>query len=222
MESIEVAEEGELVLGPDATQAPNELLGATIALIVVEPGLSDDGELAPEPAGYDIDRDAPLSEVVDRGDLFGEHRRRPRTGQDGSDHFQLACGLEQRMAERNRVVLILGAVAGGEANLRQSIVDAGLFGDLGEFPVVVDRPVRALLDARYDQTARNIRQPRASYKKPVLIIQAAPPGKAIEVGFFSSREADATLELSLQLDGLIPEPRQTTSASWAEAVQLPS
>ncbi len=38
-----------------------------------------------------------------------------------------------------------------------------------------------------------LREP--SYKKPVLIIQAAPPGKAIEVGFFSSREADATVEL---------------------------
>ena len=37
--------------------------------------------------------------------------------------------------------------------------------------------------------------PEASYKKPVLFIQAAPPGKSIEVGFFSSREAYATVEL---------------------------
>ena len=34
----------------------------------------------------------------------------------------------------------------------------------------------------------------ASYKKPVLIIDAAPPGKAIEVAFFFSREAEATVE----------------------------
>jgi hypothetical protein len=43
--------------------------------------------------------------------------------------------------------------------------------------------------------------PEASYKKPVLIIQAAPPGKAIEVGFFSSREADVTLELKFLQTG---------------------
>ena len=42
------------------------------------------------------------------------------------------------MAERDRFVLIFGAVAGGEADLRQCVVEAGLFGDLGELPVVVD------------------------------------------------------------------------------------
>ena len=36
--------------------------------------------------------------------------------------------------------------------------------------------------------------PEASYKKPVLIIEAAPPGKAIEFAFFFSREAEATVE----------------------------
>ena len=34
--------------------------------------------------------------------------------------------------------------------------------------------------------------PGASYRKPVLIIDAAPPGKAIEFGFFFSREPQAT------------------------------
>src|SRR5689334_19070976 len=36
--------------------------------------------------------------------------------------------------------------------------------------------------------------PGAKYRKPVLIIDAAPPGKAIEVGFFFSREPQATVE----------------------------
>jgi hypothetical protein len=36
--------------------------------------------------------------------------------------------------------------------------------------------------------------PQGTYRKPVLIIDAAPPGKAIEFGFFFTREVKATVE----------------------------
>jgi hypothetical protein len=45
-------------------------------------------------------------------------------------------------------MLVFSAIARSEPNLRQRIVDAGLFGDLGELRIVVERPVRALLDVR--------------------------------------------------------------------------
>jgi len=45
--------------------------------------------------------------------------------------------------------------------------------------------------------------------KPVLIIQAAPPGKAIEVGFFSSREGAATAELKFLPDRKAVMPDET-------------
>jgi hypothetical protein len=40
-------------------------------------------------------------------------------------------------------------------------------------------------------------EPQSTPKKPLIIFGAAPPGKAIEIGFFYSREAPATLEPKL-------------------------
>jgi hypothetical protein len=40
-------------------------------------------------------------------------------------------------------------------------------------------------------------EPQGTPKKPLIIFGAAPPGKAVEIGFFYSREAAATLEPKL-------------------------
>jgi hypothetical protein len=42
------------------------------------------------------------------------------------------------MAERHRLVLVLGAVTGREADLAQGVFEAGLFGGLRELLVVVE------------------------------------------------------------------------------------
>ncbi len=78
--AIEVAAEGEVVLGPDPTQRAEEFFRAAIALVVVEPGLADGPELAGEPARDEVDGDAPLGQFGDRGDLLGGQRRVPRPG----------------------------------------------------------------------------------------------------------------------------------------------
>src|SRR5262249_35439214 len=44
--------------------------------------------------------------------------------------------------------------------------------------------------------------PESTYKKPVLIIDAASPGKAIEFGFFFTREPEATVEAKFRQIGM--------------------
>jgi hypothetical protein len=58
-------------------------------------------------------------------------------------------------------------------------------------------------------------QPEASYKKPVLIVEAARPGKAIEFAFFFSREAEATVEAKFLRIG---QPLVRTTLDNCEAV----
>ena len=126
---------------------------------MVEPGLADGVELAAEPAADDVDRDARVGQMADRRDLLGEQRRMPGAGQHRGDDFQLLGGGEQGVREGHRLVLILGAVAGGEADLAQRIGKAGRLGDLGEAAVVVDVPAGALGDLADHQAARDVRHP---------------------------------------------------------------
>ena len=58
VEAVEVTAEGEVVLRPDSFERADELLGATIALVVVEPWLADGPELTAEPAADDVDSGA--------------------------------------------------------------------------------------------------------------------------------------------------------------------
>ncbi len=152
-EPIEIAAEGEAVLRPDATQRTNKLFRAAIALVVIEPWLANGLEFTAEPAADDVDRDAAIGQVVDRGDLLGRQRRRPWAGQDRRNDFQLGCRLQQSMAEGDGFMLIFGTIAGGETDLAQRIVETTRLGDLRKLSVVVDRPAGALLDVRNDQPA---------------------------------------------------------------------
>ena len=71
MEAVEVAMKTEVVLGPNALERLDELFRATIALIVFQPRLANGPKLVLEPARHDIDRDPPVGELVDGGQLFG-------------------------------------------------------------------------------------------------------------------------------------------------------
>jgi hypothetical protein len=59
--------------------------------------------------------------------------------------------------------------------------------------------------------------PRATYKKPVLIIGVAIPGKAVEVGFFFARESMKTLKGKLSAVGM---PMCYTSLANGETVSM--
>jgi hypothetical protein len=113
---------------------------------MVEPGLADRRKFAAEPAGHDVDIDAAVGEMADRRDLLGEQRRVPRARQHGGDDAQpLGCG-PQRMADGHRFMLVVGAVAGGEADLAERVFEAVLLRDLGEPAVIVDPLMGALFD----------------------------------------------------------------------------
>ncbi|MNL41263.1 hypothetical protein D3C87_1636650 [compost metagenome] len=62
-------------------------------------------------------------------------------------------------------MLEFGAVAGGEANLAQRIIEAARFSDLRELAVVVDGPTGALLDVRDDEATGNIRHPIGEFHR---------------------------------------------------------
>jgi hypothetical protein len=111
-EPIEVAAEREAVLSPDALERADELFRSPVALVVLEPRLADRGELALEPAADDVDRDPAVRDVIDGRELLGDDRRRPRPRQDRREDLEPRGRVEQRLAERDRLVLVLGAVPG--------------------------------------------------------------------------------------------------------------
>ena len=106
---------------------------------MIEPELADGVELAAEPAGDDVYRDAALRQIADRRDLLGGERRVPWPGQDGGNDLERGRRGEQVVAERDGFVLLVGAVAGGEADLAQRIVEPGPLGDLGQLSIVFRR-----------------------------------------------------------------------------------
>ena len=188
-EAIEVAGEAEVVLGPDALEGADEFLGTPIALVMVEPGLADAVEFALEPAGHQVDGDPAVGELVDGRQLLGRQRRIPGAGQDGGDHLETLGGGQQRMAEGHRLMLVFGAVAGGETDLRQGVVEAGLLGQLGQRAVVVDAPVGALLDGADHQAAADVGDPIGEFDG---VLRHA---KALRVGLAARASETVTLSL---------------------------
>lgn len=148
-----------MVLGPDLAQGADELLGAAIAFVVLQPGFTEGGELALEPAADDVDREASVRQVVGGGPEFGEDARVPQSRVDGGDDLQALGGEQQGEAEAGRLVLELGAVAGHVTDLAERVVEAVVLGEYGQFAVVVVTPVGALLDPAGDQAATDVGNP---------------------------------------------------------------
>ena len=74
---VEIALEGEFVVGPDTLQARDELATASVSLGVVEPPLADASEFCLEPARNNIDGDTAFAVVVYARNLFCCHCRVP-------------------------------------------------------------------------------------------------------------------------------------------------
>ncbi len=158
-DAVEVAGQPGAVLGPDATQRGDELLGPPVAFVVLQPGLAERGELALEPAADDVDREPAAGELVRRGAQLGQHAGVPEAGVDGGDDLQAFGGEQQGEAEGGGLVLVLGAVTGHVADLGQGVVEAVPLGEDGEFAVVVVAPVGALFDGAGDQAAADVGHP---------------------------------------------------------------
>ena len=82
-----------------------------------------------------------------------------RPGMDRGDQLEPLGGQQQRQAEAGRLVLVLGAVAGGVADLAQRVVEPGPLGQPGQLAVVLERPVGALLDRAGHQAAADVGHP---------------------------------------------------------------
>ena len=181
VEAVEVAFEGEVVLGPDALKGANELFGAAIALVMFQPGLTNGLELTLEPAADDIYRDAAVGELVDGRQLLGRQGRLPRARQDRRDHLEFSGGCQQGVAECHGLMLVIGAVAGGEADLGQAVFEAGSFGKLRQFAVVVDAPVGALLDLADHQPTADVGYPIGKFNG-LLTHRTVPRAKGMYPG----------------------------------------
>lgn len=126
---------------------------------MLQPGLAEGGELALEPAGYDVDGEAAVGEVVGGRAELGEDAGVPEAGVDGGDDLQTLGRQEQGEAEAGRLVLVLGAVAGHVADLAEGVLEAVVLGEDGEFAVVLPAPVGALLDLAGDKSPADVGDP---------------------------------------------------------------
>ena len=132
MDAVEVAAEINVVLGPDLAQHLQELRAAAVALVMFEPRLAEVSELVLEPAGHHVDGESPAGQVVGGGAELGEHAGLPQAGVDGGDHLEPLRGQQQGQREAGGLVLVLGAVAGLVADLRQRVLEAVVLRGLRE------------------------------------------------------------------------------------------
>ena len=126
---------------------------------MVEPPLANGSEFQLEPAGHNVDGDAALGKVVDGCNLLGCDGWVPWARKQGDDEFQLLCLGQQCVRKAHGFVLVCGAVAGHEADLRQGILEAELLGGAGVFHVGLVIPTGVLRDLTHDESARNVRHP---------------------------------------------------------------
>jgi hypothetical protein len=159
VDAVEVATEVDVVLGPDLAQHLQELSGATVALVVFQPGFAEVGELVLEPAGDDVDGETPARELIRGGSELGQDARLPKPRVYGGDHLEAFGGQQQCQAEAGRFVLKLGAVAGFVADLAERVFEAVVLRGLRQLLVVVVVPVRALLDIAGHQAAADVGHP---------------------------------------------------------------
>ncbi len=97
--------------------------------------------------------------MIERGELLGGDGGIPRPGQDGDDELQSLRGGEQRVAEEHGLMLEFRAVACGETNLAEGVVETAVLGDLRELAIVIDIPARALLDVADDEAPADVGDP---------------------------------------------------------------
>jgi hypothetical protein len=72
-----------------------ELRAAAVAFVVLEPRLTEMGELVLEPAGDDVDREPSARQVVGGRAQLGQDRRLPQPRMDRRDHLQPLGGQQQ-------------------------------------------------------------------------------------------------------------------------------
>ncbi len=148
-----------MVLGPDATQCGDELLGSPVAFIVLQPGLTECREFALEPAADHVDREPAAGQLVRGGSELGQHAGVPEAGEDSGDDLEPLGGEQQREAEGGGFVLVLGSVTGHVPDLGERVVKTVVLGQDSEFTVVVVAPVGALLDGAGDQATTDVGHP---------------------------------------------------------------
>jgi len=117
VEPVEVTVELRVLVRPDLTDIPDELLAAPVSLVVLKPGLTELGELVLEPAAHDVDRRTPVRQLVCRRDELRQHPGVPETRMDCGDYLQTFGREEQRETEAGGLVLVRGTVRGDVAHM---------------------------------------------------------------------------------------------------------
>lgn len=156
---VEVAAEIHVVLGPDLAENLQKFRAAPVALVMLEPRFTEMRELVFEPARDDVDGEAAVAEMIRGGAELGQHRRLPQPRMNCGDDLEPLRGQQQGEAEAGGFVLVLRAVAGLVANLRERVLEAVVLRRLRELLVVFVVPVGALLDIAGDQAAADIGHP---------------------------------------------------------------
>ena len=159
MQPVEVADEVAWAAFPRGAEVADELFGAPVAFVVLQPGFAEREELVFQPAADHVDRDPAVGEVVGGGDPLGEDTRVPQAGVDCCDDAQPLGGQGEGETEARGFVLVVGPVAGDVPHLGERVVETVVLGEDREFAVVVVAPVGALLDGAGDEAAADVGDP---------------------------------------------------------------
>lgn len=159
MDAVEVSAVVDVVLGPDLADHLEELAATSVALVVLEPGLAEVGELVLEPTTHHVDRKSPArQDVCGRAEL-GEHCGMPQSGVNGRDQLQTFGRTEESEAERRRLVLELGPVTRFVPHLAERVLESVVLGRLREALVVLEVPPGSLLDVARHESTGYVRDP---------------------------------------------------------------
>jgi len=89
----------------------------------------------------------------------------PKAGVDRADELELFCLRRQHGGAGYRLLLQLPAVTGKETRRREAVFEAKFLGSLCKLGVVVETPIRALLDIADDKAAAAERHPITEFQR---------------------------------------------------------
>lgn len=153
--TYKVAAESKAIIAgsPDALEGADELVGASVALGVLQPPLPDARKFAFVPAGDNVHGDASVGVVVNTGKLLRCDGRIPRPGKYSSNKFEALGVVQQRLRKGNTLVLVIGSIRCGEADLSKCILEPVFFSCLSISHIGFQIPARFLCYFRDDKAA---------------------------------------------------------------------
>src|SRR5262245_33840318 len=120
---------------------------------MIQPRLAEGAELVLEPTREHVDCSSAARININGRKHLRDHCGMPEPGMNCADELELSGLRRQHGGAGYRLLLQLPAMTGEEARRRKAVFETKPFGGLSKLGVIIETPIRALLDIADDKTA---------------------------------------------------------------------